>query len=87
MGRGVLEGVLVILEDLLVEDIVDVGGEVGSEMARDQHTSLLVQDVDGRDATHSNNYDLNYEILLLRKCRSSRNSLLTQTFQTVGDAL
>lgn len=64
MGRRVLEGVLVIFEYLLVEDIVDVGGEVGSEMAGDQHTSLLVQDVDGRDATHSNNYDLNYAILL-----------------------
>ena len=32
MGRRVLEGVFVILEYLLVEDIIDVGGEVGSEM-------------------------------------------------------
>jgi hypothetical protein len=64
MARRVLEGVLVILEDLLVEDIVDVGGQVGPEMPRDQHASLLIQDVDRRDATHSNIYDLNYAILL-----------------------
>ncbi len=64
MTWRVLEGVLIILEDLLVEDIVDVSGEVGSEMPRDQHSSLLIQDVNRRDATHSNIYDLNYAILL-----------------------
>jgi hypothetical protein len=32
MGGKVLEGVLVVLEDLLVEDVVDVGGQVWPEM-------------------------------------------------------
>lgn len=57
MGRHVLEGVLIVLEDLFVEDIVDVGGEVGAEVARDEDAALLVEDVDRRDSTHSNNND------------------------------
>lgn len=47
------QGVLVVLKDLLVEDVVDVGGEVWSEMPGDEDTALLVEDVDGRNATHS----------------------------------
>ena len=53
MSREVLEGILVKLEYLFVEDIIDISGEVGSEMARDQHSSFLVQDVNRRNATHS----------------------------------
>ena len=47
MDADVLESVLVVLEDLLVEDVVDVGGEVWSEMAGDEDSALLVEDVDG----------------------------------------
>ena len=32
MMQGVLKGVLVVLEYLLVEDVVDVGGEVRAEV-------------------------------------------------------
>lgn len=49
----ILEGVLVVLKDLFVEDVVDVSGKVGPEMARDEHSALLVQDVNRRNATHS----------------------------------
>jgi len=49
----ILEGVLVVLKDLFVEDVVDVGGKVGPEMARDEHSAFLVQDVNRRNATHS----------------------------------
>ena len=47
MDADVLESVLVELEDLLVEDVVDVGGEGWSEMAGDEDSALLVEDVDG----------------------------------------
>jgi hypothetical protein len=48
----VLEGVVIELQDLLVEDVVDVAGEVGSEMPGDQHAPFLVQYVYCRDPTH-----------------------------------
>lgn len=51
---GVLYGVLVVLEDLLVEDVLDVGGNVGSEVATDEHSALLVEDVNRRYSSHFN---------------------------------
>ena len=75
MDAKILQGVLVVLKDLLVEDVVDVGGEVWSEMPGDEDTALLVEDVDGRNATHSNDLVLNYKIL------SPGPSLLPQLLQ------
>ena len=51
---GVLYGVLVVLEDLLVKDVLDVGGNVGSEVATDEHSALLVEDVNRRYSSHFN---------------------------------
>lgn len=41
-----LEGVLIIFKDFLIEDVVNVGGEVGAKVSRDEYSSLLVENVD-----------------------------------------
>lgn len=46
MERKVLEGVLIIFKDFLIEDVVNVGGEVGAKVSRDEYSSLLVENVD-----------------------------------------
>lgn len=47
LGADVLESVLVVLQDLFVEDIVDIGGEVRAEVPGNEHPALFVKDVDG----------------------------------------
>ena len=46
MEREVLEGVLIIFKDFLIEDVVNVGGEVRAKVSRDEYSSLLVENVD-----------------------------------------
>lgn len=47
------KGVFVKLQNFFVKDIVDVGRQIGTEMSRDEDSAFFVQDVDGRDTTHS----------------------------------
>lgn len=46
MHESILECVLIVLQYLLIEDVVDVGRQVRSKVSRDQHSALLVKDVD-----------------------------------------
>ncbi len=46
VGAKVLQSVLIVLQDLFVKDVVDVGGEVGSKVPRNEDSALFVQDVD-----------------------------------------
>jgi hypothetical protein len=55
-----LERVFVVLQDFFVECVVDITGEIGAEVSRDEHSALLVENVDCGDATHLN--CLNFKI-------------------------
>ena len=44
--RKVLQSVLLVLKDLFVEDVVDVGREVGAKVPRNENSALFVKYVD-----------------------------------------